>query len=209
MNQQQINEELQSFRERLEYEGWSIPLKLNYVALYRHILEAQQLSKEEFIRRARRIKPLVRLHADGKRYDCGEFAEDDKLVFIRPCDIRQSYLYNFSEANIVTVSAPDGEEVPVEAKDLEEITTFTCYHRYGGYHGFFRPGADEVLSQIPPSVILSKVDAFEIKVASLNVYDIYDSKLDRHVTTVILYRLKNGLPDVVRTQKVICNGKEY
>lgn len=209
-NLDEINEELQSFEEQLEYSSLSIPMKLNYVALYRRLLEAEQLPESELIKRAKTIKPLVRLDENGNRRETGGAEAGDKLVFIRPEDIRQSYLYDFNEDSIVTEERRDDEVVPLEAQELVyEITSFTCYHHYGGYYGFFRPGVDEVLSQIPPSVNLEEVHAFEIRVDSLNVADVYDGVLDRHVTTVILYGMNEGLPAAIAKQEVICDEKVY
>lgn len=202
-----IEEELHSFGERLKREVCGITLK-NYATLYRHILEAEQMSEDELIHRAVTIKPLVRLDKDGNRRSSGDFEPDDKLVFVKPCDIRQSYLYNFKPDNIVTINTGTSE-VPLEVPELEAVASFTCYHKYGGYYGFFRPGVDEVLSQIPPTVDLKQVKAFEIKVDSLELSDIYDRILNRHVSTVILYKMKDGLPDRVLIQKVICKAEQY
>lgn len=206
-NSDYIEEKLHSFGERLKREVCGITLK-NYATLYRHIVEADQMPAEELIRRAVKIKPLVRLDRNGNPRSCGDFEPDDKLVFVQPCDICQSYLYNFKPQNIVTINNGTAD-VPLEVPELEVIISFTCYHRYGGYYGFFRPGVDEVLSQIPPSVDLQRVKAFEITAESLNIRYIYDRILDRHVSTVILYGMKGGLPDQMVCQKVICDAKEY
>jgi len=206
---EQINDELQAFEVKLERTGLSVPQQLNYIAIYRHLLEADQMSEEDLIKRAKRIKPLIRLDVNGNRRNCGDFEPEDKLVFVKPTDIHQSYLYNFNEESIITEETQLGEIFPLEVGNIDELTRFTCYHRYGGYYGFFRPGADEVLSQIPPSVNWQHVAAFEIKVDSLNLPDMYDGILDRHVTTVILYKMKYGLPSGIYHQKVICNGNEY
>ncbi len=206
-NSDYIEEKLHSFGERLKQEVCGITLK-NYATLYRHIVEADQMPIDELTRRAVKIKPLVRLDRNGDKRSYGDFKPDDKLVFVKPCDIRQSYLYNFKPENIVTINTGT-TDVPLEVPELEVITSFTCYHRYGGYYVFFRPGTDEVLSQIPPSVDLDRVKAFEITVDSLNLHDIYDRILDRHVSTVILYGMKGGLPDMMVNQKVICDAEEY
>ncbi|MBR6409500.1 MAG: hypothetical protein IKS23_04615 [Alphaproteobacteria bacterium] len=123
-------------------------------------------------------------------------------MFIKPRDIREGYYWKFEAENIVTVNV-GGIEVPLKVPELEVVTSFTCYHNYGGYYGFFRPSVDEVLSQIPPSVDLDQVQGFEIKIDSLNLSDIFDPILDRHVTTVILYKMKGGLPSEIESQEVI------
>ena len=206
-NLSQINENLQSFGKRMENKGFSMSTRLNYLAIYRHILEAEQMPKTELIERAKRIKPLVRVNSRGQRREFGVFAKNDRLVFIKPSDIHQSYLYNFTTSEIVKDT--DGLMVWAPSEELQEVTSFTCYHRYGGYHGFFRPGIDEVLSQIPKSVDLTQVHAFEIKVTSLTLSDIYDATLDRHVSMVTLYKLTNGLPKQIAAQKVICSANAY
>lgn len=203
-----IEEKLHSFGEGLKRKVCGITLK-NYLALYRHILEAEQMPEDELVRRAKAIKPLVRLDENGVRRHEGDFEESDRLVFVKPCDIRESYLYIFRPTDIVTVCSEVAGSDPLEVPEVEVVTSFICYHNYGGYYGFFRPGVDEVLSQIPSSVDLSQVQGFEIKVDSLSISDIYDNILDRHVTTVILYKMKGGLPEEIASQKVICRHKEY
>ena len=109
-------------------------------------------------------------------------------------------MFNFEKKHIV---------MPVQLEDLEEVARFTCYHRYGGYYGFFRPGVDEVLSQIPPGVDLDQVSAFEIHVDSLSSGEVFDAILNRHVTTVILYKITHGLPRRIARQKVNCDDQKY
>jgi len=210
MKQPDIEQKLQKFKERLQFaNGWSDVFKLNYLTLYRHILEAELVPEEELIRRAKNIKPLVRLTKDGEKRDDGQFADDDRLVFIKPCDIRQSYIYNFSQDEIVMENTKKEGCKPLTVPPLNKLAEFTCYHHYGGYYGFFRPGVDEVLAQIPQTVDLNRVSAFEIVVSSLDFEQVYDSMLDRHVTTVILYEAEGELPYQVRQQPVICNDTPY
>ena len=206
---QNIEKKLEEFKSKLDVSGCSNIQGLNYLALYRHILEADAMPEEEIIRRAIAIKPLVRLTGDGKVRDDDDFKDDDQLVFIKPCDIRQSYLYNFNRDAIVFLNTNAGGFRPLPVPELTKVAEFTCYHRYGGYYGFFRPGVDEVLSQIPRSVNVNKVSLFEIKTKSMDFHQVYDSLLDRHVTTVILYASKDILPDRVRSQPVICNDITY
>ena len=196
-----IEKDLHSFEEGLKHQICGIRLK-NYLTLYRHILEAEQMSEDELVVRASRIKPLVRLDKDGCLRREGEFEDSDQLVFIEPRDIREGYYWKFEPEDIVTVNV-GGIEVPLKVPELEVVTSFTCYHNYGGYYGFFRPSVDEVLSQIPPSVDLDEVQAFEIKVDSLDISDIFDPILDRQVSTVILYKMKGGLPSEIESQEVI------
>ncbi len=203
-----IEDELHSFEEGLKQMICGIKLK-NYLALYRHILEAEQMPEDELVRRAKAIKPLVRLDKDGNRRHEGDFEESDRLVFVKPCDIRESYLYIFKPRDIVTINPEARGSVPLEVPEVEVVTSFICYHNSSGYYQFFCPSVDEVLSQIPPSVDLSQVHGFEIKVDSLNLWDTFDNVLDRHVTTVILYKMKGGLPEEIASQKVICRHKEY
>ena len=92
---------------------------------------------------------------------------------------------------------------------LEEVARFICYHRYGGYHMFLRPGVDEVLQQIPEDVSIDEISAFEIKFASDKVREIYSVAVDRHVSTVILYGIACGLPEVIKKQPVIVGHKVY
>ena len=134
----------------------------------------------------------------------GPFQAGDSLVFVKPTDIRESYYYTFCIQDIVLTE--DGSE-PLPVPDLDEIASFTCYHRYGGYYGIFRPGVDEVLAQIPSDVDITQVHGFEIQV--LDPCNMYDGVLDRHVSKVILYKMTPGLPQSMLNQKVICTSKNY
>jgi len=202
-----IEEELRAFREKLELDSMTSAQKLNYMMIYRHILEAGQMSDEELIARAKKIKPLVRLRKSESEIEMvvGQPEPGDLLVFTNPVCLRQSYTYNFKPDSIVRQN--DSSPLPVEG--LREIARFTGYHDYGGFYGFYRPGADEVLSQIPVSVNIDEVSAFEIQIDTSDFWQVYDRLLDKHVSTVILYAMEGGLPEQMRQQEVILKGVSY
>lgn len=170
------------------------------------LVKAEDMSEEELVRRARQIKPLVRVNSELRSLDAGEDDESSVLVYVKPSNVHQSYLYSFrSEEDIVCND--DGKPMIVEG--LEEVARFICYHRYGGYHMFLRPGVDEVLQQIPEDISIDEISAFEIKFASDKVREIYSVAVDRHVSTVILYGIACGLPEVIKKQPVIVGHKVY
>ncbi len=165
---------------------------------------SEQMSEDELLGYARRIKPLVRM-TDGRKLGVGEECPNSYLVYTTPFDIHDSYYFNFEPEHAVCDDA--GDILPVEG--LEEIGRFICYHRYGGYWLFVRPGVDEVLQQLPAEFADKRIDAFELKF-SHSFYDkVWSSVLDRHVSTVILYALEAGLPEMVKNQDVIIGQKTY
>lgn len=203
-----IEEKMNVFRNaRLKFDDLSPARKTSYEEIYRHILETEQISDEELIARAKKIKPLIRLRKVGNEWDIvvGKMEPDDLLVFTNPVDLRESYTYNFAPKNIVC----DKDGSPLRVEGLREVDRFTCYHEYGDYYGCYRPSVDEVLSQIPQTVDLDEVSAFEIHIGSLNFWQVYDQVLDRHVSTVILYAMEGGLPEKMRAQEVILNEVMY
>ena len=170
------------------------------------LVKAEDMSEEELVRRARQIKPLVRVNSELRSLDAGEDDESSVLVYVKPSNVHQSYLYSFRPEEDI-VCNDDGKPMIVEG--LEEVARFICYHRYGGYHMFLRPGVDEVLQQIPEDISIDEISAFEIKFASDKVREIYSVAVDRHVSTVILYGIACGLPEVIKKQPVIVGHKVY
>ena len=170
------------------------------------LVKAEDMSEEELVRRARQIKPLVRVNSELRSLDAGEDDESSVLVYVKPSNVHQSYLYSFRPEEDI-VCNDDGKPMIVEG--LEEVARFICYHRYGGYHMFLRPGVDEVLQQIPEDISIDEISAFEIKFASDKVCEIYSVAVDRHVSTVILYGIACGLPEVIKKQPVIVGHKVY
>ncbi len=170
------------------------------------LIAAEEMPDEELIRRAKQIKPLVRVDKKGRKLDAGENDENSVLVYVKPTDINQSYLFSFSPKKHIVY---DDKQKPLKVEGLEEVARFICYHRYGGHYMFLRPGVDEVLQQLPADVDINEISAFEIKFASDQVREIYNVAVDRHVSTVILYKIATGLPEEVKTQPVIISGKTY
>jgi len=172
------------------------------------LIKAEEMSDCELIKRAKRIKPLIRLAENCKIFQYDELvnAKDSRLYFVKPTDVYQSYFFNFDTRTSLEC---DEKGVPLEAKGLKEIGRFICYHRYGGYFGCLRPGVDEVLQQLPEEFDIEKISAFELVFASSDVRDVYYSSVDRHVSTVILYEQEGGLPEKVKEQHVIVHGVSY
>ena len=71
------------------------------------------------------------------------------------------------------------------------------------------PSVDEVLQQIPIKYDWLEIDAFELIFTSDNFSEVYDSILDCHVSTAVLYRFDKRLPARMREQTVIFDGTSY
>ena len=162
------------------------------------------MPQSELLERAFRIKPLVRMY-DGRKLNVAEECPDSYLVYSKPFDVRESYYFDFKPQH--AVRGDDGKPLTVEG--VKEVGRFICYHRYGGYWMFIRPGVDEVLLQLPAEFVGKQVDAFEIKFSSTFCSEVWSQVLDMHVSTVILYALEKGLPEAVKRQNVIIDGKTY
>ena len=214
-----ITKELKKFKKSLP--SHLLPeLRVKYVALKQKLLEAEALPDTELIKLAKRIKPLIRLRKT-KYYDAAqyhlfnkangklevwakaeeEFEKNDLLVWTNPVCLKESFYYALKE-DFVVEEAPG---VPLPVLEPEKVTEFTCYLRYSGYYGILRPRVEDVLQQFPQNLIAKETEeyAFELYLPSLNFRDVYDALLDRHKATVIIYRLKNGLPKPVKDQRVI------
>ena len=181
-------------------------IKADHHRIISMLIEAEAMPEDELVRRAKQIKPLVRVDDKERKLDPGENEEYSMLVYVEPTDINQSYLFSFDPKKHIV---RDKKRKPLKAEKLEEVARFICYHRYGGHCMFLRPGVDEVLQQFPKDVDINEISAFEIKFASDDIREIYNSTVDRHVSTVVLYKVAGGLPEEVRTQSVIVSGKTY
>ena len=166
---------------------------------------SEDMSEEELVSRARKIKPLVRIGKSGKKLAPGEVDENSKLVYVKPNNLYGSYLFAFEPDWIVR----DENQKIIEAIGLKEVGRFICYHRYGGYCMFLRPGVDEVLQQLPEDVDIEQISAFEIVFNSDAMHDIYNNVIDRHVSMVSLYGIDGGLPEKVKKQVVVIEDKVY
>lgn len=172
------------------------------------LIKSEKISIEELIARARKIKPLIRVANNRKVFQMNDVlnAKESRLYFVKPVDVRQSYFFNFDIKRSIETTE-DGNLL--EAKKVKEVGRFICYHEYGGYYAFLRPGVDEVLQQLPEDIDIDKISAFEIVFASSDLREIFNYEVDRHVSTVILYELEGGLPEEMKRQSVIVSGVSY
>lgn len=168
-------------------------MKQHYLALGRMLIEKEEMPVEKLIQLAHRIKPLMR-PKEGSSLKEG-------LYWTKPVPLTQSFYFNFEDDSILKKA--NGEILPVES--IEKVCEFVCFHRYGGYYGCLRPGMDEIIQQFPVYLLADEQAEYAVELVfpSLNLHDIYDSVLDRHVSTVVVYRLKEGLPPEVKAQEII------
>ncbi len=159
-------------------------MQQNYLALARMLIEKEEMSIANLVQFAHRIKPVMR-PKEGSLLKKG-------LYWSKPEPLTQSFYFNFNDSSVL--KNKNGEILAVEA--IEKVCEFTCFHRYGGYYGCLRPGMDEIIQQFPAHLLADEKAEYAVEVVfpSLNLCDIYDSVLDRHVSTVIVYRPKKGLP---------------
>lgn len=165
-------------------------------------MKTKSLSHRDLYQLAKRIKPIVHLHKMGNTQyvlKVGPIGRGDMTVFVDSYPLFESYYYGFDLDRALKAG-----EKPFSLLDfsLVKVGEFTCYHHSGGKNMFPRPTAAEVLQQLPDDVDTDKICAFEITFPSLNPGEIYDEVLDCHVSTVVLYSMKNGLPELVQKQPV-------
>lgn len=205
-----IKKKLEKFKYALRSHNMSEREKEAYIELETHLLQSETMPFKELLARAKKIKPLVRVDGDhngvlGFRKKCYDFADSDTLCFCKPCDIRsRSYLYDFNASSVVMTKGK-----PFAVPKHQKVGEFTCYHDAGAFYGCLMPSVDEVLQQMPAEIDWHTVDAFELSFPSLNFCDVYDDLLDRHISTVILYRFDNGLPKRIKAQPIVYNGQRY
>ncbi len=168
-------------------------MKQHYLALGRMLIEKEEMSVEQLIQQAHRIKPLMRPKEGSSLKEA--------LYWTKPVPLTQSFYFNFEDESILKKA--DGEILPVES--IEKVCEFVCFHRYGGYYGCLRPGMDEIIQQFPAYLLEDEQAEYAVELIfpSLEIQDVYDCVLDRHISTVVVYRLKNGLPPEVKEQEVI------
>lgn len=186
-----IEKELEQFEK--EHNELNPIVRKNYQAILRMLFEKENMPKETLIQLAHRIKPLM-YPKDGSSLP-------HKLYWSKEIPLTQSFYFSFNDDSLV--KNEKGKIVGVDG--LIRVSKFTCYHRCDGYYGILRPGMNEVIQQFPTYLLADKTAEYAVTLQfpSLNLRDVYDSFIDRHVSTVIVYRLKNGLPPEVRNQAVI------
>ena len=190
-----IEEKIRQF-ENEHFTSWhelNPVMKKNYQAIIRMLLEKEQMPEETLVRLAHRIKPLM--------YPKDKGVLPHKLYWTKPVPLTESFYFNFNDASVV--KNPNGEILKVDG--FVRICEFTCYHRYSGIYSVLRPGMDEIIQQFPAYLLADGKAEYVVKVIfpSQQLRDVYDAILDRHVSTVVVYRLKNGLPQELRNQEVI------
>ena len=198
-----IERKLKDFQKRLELNPL---LKSHYLTIMRKIWESELMPEATLISLAKRVKPLIRLDK-SMNSKCVASKKQSFLVWTAPEDLTQSFLFNFDKETSI-IRNDDGSPLAVEG--LEKVSEFPCYHRYGGYYGCLRPGVNEVIQQMPDYLWKDNQDeyAFELVFPSTDIFDVYDNVLDRHVSSVIVYKVTSGFPEQIRNQIVIYKGKK-
>ena len=138
------------------------------------LAESEEMPLETLIRLAHRIKPLMR-PKEGSKLQQG-------LYWTKPEPLTQSFYFNFTDSSVL--KNQNDEILMVET--VEKVCEFVCFHRYGGYYGFLRPGMDEIIQQFPSYLLADEKAEYAVELVfpSLELRDIYDAVLDRHVSTV-------------------------
>lgn len=145
-----------------------------------------QISKEEVIKRYKKVKPIVTIN--NTKYWLRDFNENELTQI--------SFLDNIinNKANVV------------DCNDLVQIpgTDFDCIHKYE-YPGIFQANVAEILAQIPKAII-DYVDAFEIIDMPRTLSDVYKNKMifdnGFHMSKVRLY-VSRKTPNVVFSDDLV------
>ncbi len=168
-------------------------MQQNYWALARMLIEKEEMPIANLIQFAHRIKPVMR-PKEGSTLKKG-------LYWSKPEPLTQSFYFNFNDSSVL--KNKNREILTVE--EIEKVCEFICFHHYGGYYGCLRPGMDEIIQQFPVHLLVDEKAEYaaEVVFPSLNLCDIYDSVLDRHLSTIVVYRLKKGLPRELKEQEVV------
>ena len=200
--------ELETFRKVLRNYGLSQTEEDDYIELKKALLQADAMTKTELLRRAKRIKPVVRVRCDEfchyeKIFDFE--VSKDFLVFTTLCNISESYLLEFEGVGQIVTHF----RRPLRATNLKKIGEFACYHHFHQDPDELCPCAEEVLRQIPAEFDLTAINAFEIVFDSQDPDILYDTLLDRYESLVILYSLDGGLPQQIKGQPIIYDGTRY
>ena len=213
MNFKKIEKELESFKYSSKMRALPMSKQLMYAGIMRHLLESEQLPVTEIVRRARFIKPLVRLQNENNGKDV--------LVWIKLCDVTASFYHNFVREDIVRQK---GTREFLSTGKLEKVAEFTCYSRCNS--GLLvQPSAVDVLQQLPSGLNLkgSKQYAFELicelpksqalseapKQGSFYLPESYDEVLNCFVIKVVLYEAIKGLPRQIANTPVVYANKTY
>jgi len=203
-----IQRDLDSFQKVL----WSYRLSPDeeemYLGIRKMLLLAETMPTKTLVQRAKHIKPLVRIRHNAVRhyekvYETGD--DSDLLVFTTLYNIMRSYLSDFKDERQIVMHF----RRPLIPHGLKKIGEFTCYHRFADQKDSLSPCVEEVLKQLPDTVDINKIDAFEIRFDSDNPDDVYDPLLDRYESTVILYSMPDGLPAQLKGQPVVYNDVRY
>ena len=98
------------------------------------LIEAEKMPVAELLKRAKQIKPLMRIAKNSRVFIYDELvnAKDSQLFFLKPVDLRQSYFFQFDIKKSLETTE---KGIPLQAKGLKEVGRFVCYHHHGGYSG--------------------------------------------------------------------------
>lgn len=198
------------FKERPEFKQLCKFLQNQNAAVYRQLLEADNISDKEIIKRFENVKPLVRLRKRNMKYgtslnpECldnrckviGSDKPDDLLAWAITGNLNADFVRDFGQSTVLRY----GKKL-LSVGELKELTRFTVYT--SPYHGcntlLPSVSAAEVLRQLPQGISPDEQYAFELR----EVAD-YDKILQRIPVQVVLYQVVDGYtPDIAKI-KAIC-----
>ena len=153
-----------------------------------------EISLEELLALARRIKPVCRF--DGTHFNAffrGE-PETEGLFFIEPLPIDSRRFYF-------------GPQKVLKAEGLRYLCSADTYHDYF-CPTIVKPTVKEVLCQLPEEVCghSEEVVAFEVVLPALDL-SLADPALKRHV--LVTHFFTGVLPEEIRRQPVLVGEKRY
>ena len=180
-------------REEIKNLGWLPENSLTdeelkeWHALEKKLLKKEEnLPKEEAIKMARRIRPILRL------------TEDQMHVGIMLNGRRHSRRYWVKSRNIYDQCFSYKAEPYAAVYGLKEVTTIETWHKSPN-SSLLRPSVYEVLYQIPED-LRDKVVAFELYSEKASICELWSSVLRRHRLKCVLYTGK--MPKEVQKKRI-------
>ena len=210
MKRVNVERALKLFKERPEFKQECKFLQNQSEDIYRQLLEADNISDKEVVKRFENVKPLVRLRKRNMKYgtslnpECldnrckviGGDKPDDLLVWAITGNLNDNFIKEFGQSTVLRY----GKKI-LSVGELKVLTRFTMYT--SPYHGcntlLPSVSAAEVLRQLPQRISPDEQYAFELRGGAD-----YDKVLQRIPVQVMLYHVVKGYEPEIAKIRAVC-----